>query len=152
MNINKQNSYSRTVDKIVFDWYQSNSKVTSSKFVRLFGFRFSNEAFDKVFVTKETSIPVTAAYKLLDQLGYTVSFTTIHGEITFDGDFRALLQKIVHPYRPQYLMKESILTRSRYDYIINRNMVTGRLHMSVLDFTYLLYKLNIKMVISSFKD
>lgn len=147
MNISKENSYFRTLNKIVADWYESTTQPTAYKFLKMFGFKFTEDAFHRVFVTKETSIPVSAASKLLFQLGYEVSFCNIHGEISFENDFRMLLKDIINPYRFQYLTENNILTRSRYNYIHNCKRSTGRLNMNILDFTYLIYKLNVKMII-----
>lgn len=142
----KSNPYLENISKVLIDWVHEN-KATAQSFRKCFDLHFRRNIFEDYFIHCTKVPTVTSCQKILKILGYELEFYNLNGQIAYDGNIRQFIKKVLEPYRPQYLYGNNLMNRSTYNYIIRTKNDSNELYISLDDFTYLLYKLNIQVIL-----
>lgn len=146
MTISKDNPYLENMLKVIVTWVKENN-ISANACYKRFGTAFSRSDFSDYFVNCTKSPTVSTVKKILIGLGYEIQFHNLNNKIEYNGSLRSFVQELLSPYRPQYLYNKNLLSRSTYSYIMRKKNDTNELYISLEDFTYMLYILNIQLIL-----
>ncbi len=146
MTVCKDNPYLENILKVIVTWVNENN-ISANACYKLFGTAFSRSDFSDCFITCTKSPTVSTAKRILVGLGYEIEFHNLNGKIEYNGSLRSFVQELLVPYRPQYLYEANLLSRSSYAYIMRKKNDQNELYISLEDFTYMLYQLNVQLIL-----